>query len=326
MDTKDVEISIIVPVFNTEPYFDRCISSILNQSFQNIEIVVVNDCSQGDIDSLITQYNKDNRVIYKSSTEHLSLGGARNLGLSVAKGKYVFFCDSDDWLDLMTLEVLYNKIIETNADIAICSLFKDYGDQQGRFLSSYDHEYSMNGATALHILSNQYDFGIGISPSPANKLYDKKFLDHCHLKFEPNKYYEESAFIFKALTQASKIIFVKKGKYHYFNRTGSILQTISEKHIEDFYDVFKGLKQFLETTSLFGNFKHDYYSYLERYFTIVVDQIYAHTEDIHHKKYLLKQLLTKINKLITLDEFLEYTQIDKLRLHFHPIQKNQSPI
>ncbi len=326
MDIEEAKISVIIPVFDTESYFDRCISSILNQSFQAIEIIVINDCSPGNIDSLINRYKDDNRVIYKSSIEHLSLGGARNLGLSVAKGKYVFFCDSDDWLDLMTLEELYHQIIKTNADIAVCSLFKDYGDQQGRYLSSYDHEYLMNGATALHILSNQYDFGIGISPSPANKLYDKKFLDHCHLKFEPDKYYEESAFIFKAFTQASKIVFVKKGKYHYFNRTGSILQTISEKHIKDFYDVFNGLKQFLETRCSFETFKYDYYSYLERFFTIIVDQIYAHTKDIHQKKHLLKELLTRTNKLITLDEFLEYTQIDKLRLHFHPIQKNQSPV
>ncbi|MCC8198235.1 MAG: glycosyltransferase [Tannerellaceae bacterium] len=285
MDEKGkVKISVIIPVYNTEPYFEKCISSILNQSFKDLEVIVVNDCSEGNINSLIEKYQRDNRISYLRPDNQLSLGGVRNLGLSVAKGTYIHFCDSDNWLDLMTLEEMYREIIDTKADIAVCSLLRDYGEVPGNYLSSYDREYLLDGLTALHILTNQYEFGIKVSPSPANKLYRTSFLKQHGLLFQERRYYEESSFNFKAFAKAGKIVFVKSGKYHYFRREGSILQTVSRQHVDDLYHTFDELRQFLVRENLFDNLKGDYYSFLERFYNILIDQIFTHAADDKQKK------------------------------------------
>lgn len=327
MDKKNnVKITVVIPVYNTELYFERCISSILNQSLRELEIIVVNDCSEGSIDVLIKKYLHDKRVKYLKQNNQLSLGGVRNLGLSIAQGEYIHFCDSDDWLDLMTLEELYDKISEDNADIAVCSLQKDFGSGVCRELSLYNHQYLLNGITALHILTNQYEFGIKISPSPTNKIYNVNFLKRNSITFYEKHYYEESAFNFKAFLHANKIVIIKYGKYHYYNRNGSILQSISLKHIEDLYYTFNELKLYLIHKNIFENFKKDYYSFLERYFNIVIDQIFNNETDNVQKKKLLKCFLKQMNILVPIDDFLEYTQIDKLRLYFQPIRVNPSPI
>ena len=99
MDISKVAVSVIIPVFNTEQYFDRTIGAVANQTLKNIEILVVNDCSLGNIESMINEYiNLDSRIKYYKTPKNVGVGGARNLGLQHATGEYVMFCDSDDWL------------------------------------------------------------------------------------------------------------------------------------------------------------------------------------------------------------------------------------
>ena len=118
MDISKVAVSVITPVYNTEDYFDKMINSVKNQTLKNIEVIVVNDCSLGNIETMISKYmQQDSRIMYCKTPKNLGAGGARNLGLKYAKGEYIMFCDSDDWLDLRTLEAMYFAAQREKADI-----------------------------------------------------------------------------------------------------------------------------------------------------------------------------------------------------------------
>ena len=119
-------ISIIVPVYNVESYLERCINSILNQTFKNFELILVDDGStdkSGEICDSFAGYDKRIRVIHKKNG---GLSSARNVGLDVSIGKYIGFVDSDDWIDEFMYEKLYRNMIKTKSDIVICNFSRVY--------------------------------------------------------------------------------------------------------------------------------------------------------------------------------------------------------
>ena len=121
-------ISIIVPVYNTEKYIGNCINSIRNQSYKNIEIIVVNDGSTDKSLDIITKLKEEDSRITVISTENKGVSHARNTGLQEAKGKWVSFVDSDDWLEINFCEILINKANELNADYIGCGYNKIIND------------------------------------------------------------------------------------------------------------------------------------------------------------------------------------------------------
>lgn len=118
-----IKVSIIVPVWNVEKYLEQCLDSLVNQTLKEIEIIIVNDGSpdnsQAIIDSYVKKYPKLVRSFIK---ENGGQGSARNFGLSKAKGNYISFVDSDDWLDLNALEEMYNVAIANDSDVVICDM------------------------------------------------------------------------------------------------------------------------------------------------------------------------------------------------------------
>ena len=112
-----VKISIIVPVYNTEPYLEQCLDSIINQTLEDIEIICVNDGSTDNSLSILEEYaSKDNRIRIINQ-ENKGQGFARNNGLKNVNGEYVLFVDSDDWIELNTCEALYKKVNELDLDM-----------------------------------------------------------------------------------------------------------------------------------------------------------------------------------------------------------------
>ena len=218
-------ISVIIPVYNVEQYLDRCINSIVNQTYTNLEIILVDDGSPDNCPTMCDKWaEKDNRikVIHK---ENGGLSDARNAGLASATGKYIAFVDSDDWIDLNYVAFLYDALIKNNADISVCNY---------RETSDYD-EQTNNDNIRIHSFDN---FETMKKQSEANyfkavvwnKLYKKCLLSNNPFKI--GKYHEDEFFTYKILAKATKVVHINAELYFYYQRNGSIINSYSIKHTD----------------------------------------------------------------------------------------------
>lgn len=199
-----IKVSIIIPVYNAKDYLDKCINSLINQTLKNIELIFVNDGSTDESGKIIKKYQKkDSRIVYLEKTN----GGqstARNLGLMHAKGEYIVFVDSDDYVDTSMLEILYNKAKEKKMDMVICNYSFDYNGTVEENITFEDLE--------KEITNNEY---ITLTPSPCCKLIKKSYLDKCKFKFIEGIIYEDLATIPTLVLGNPKILYINKSLYYY---------------------------------------------------------------------------------------------------------------
>lgn len=221
------KVSIIVPVYNVEKYVKRCIESIIHQSYKNIEIIVVNDGSNDGSKKICEEAcKKDNRIIYLEK-ENGGLSSARNYGLKYMTGEYVFFVDSDDWIESDTIEYLVTKLEENGADMSICGVYDVKGEE--RITRYAKEEIVVTNYQALDLLSNDgYKIGIVVW----NKLYKKEIFKK--IKFEEGKINEDVYFTPKAIYLSEKIYVSTMPKYNYLKkRSGSICNNqLTKKNLD----------------------------------------------------------------------------------------------
>ncbi len=316
-------VSVIIPVFNTEEYLEKCLDSMVNQSLSDIEIIVINDCSEGDTDAVMQKYSNNTKVKYQKLHENIGLGAVRNLGIRKASGKYITFCDSDDWVDLFLYESMASALENTKSDIAICGTLKEFPHgEESVTKSNFEKEIVLDAETAFKIMTFQYNYGITITPPANNKMVRKSFLDKNEITFAEKVYYEDLYFSFKALLLADKVVCVPKYFHHYYRRDNSIIISITKYHIDSFYHVFFQLKEFLNQNSLFNEYKYNYYKFGERFYNLIVRQIFEFSADDKMKKELLEYSVSLVLKLITMKEFFEYNSAEKLRKHLQPYITN----
>ena len=141
--SKDIKVSIIIPVYNVEQYLPKCLDSIINQTLKDIEIICINDGSTDNSLSILKEYaSKDDRMIIIDK-ENKGQGIARNLGIKKAKGKYIGFVDPDDWVDIQMFEKMYNQAQKLNSEIVICDLVK-YQEWNEKYTKFYFHIEAKN--------------------------------------------------------------------------------------------------------------------------------------------------------------------------------------
>lgn len=210
-------VSIIVPVYNVEMYLKKCIDSLLNQEYRNIEVVLVDDGSTDDSPSICDNYRGiDSRVkvIHKKNG---GLSDARNVGIEYATGDYYTFVDSDDSIDKDYVWYLYELLTRYNADMSICEF--DYVDENGKRINSPigdEREIVLTKKEAVHFLLKQKPY----SNSASGKLFKKEFF--ANLRFPIGKLYEDTATIYKCFLLSEKIIFGARPLYQYLYRTTSL--------------------------------------------------------------------------------------------------------
>lgn len=318
MKTSTVAVSVITPVYNTEKYFDKMISSVINQSLRNIEIIVINDCSNGNIKELITNYlSSDSRIKYYKTQKNSGVGGARNLGMEYATGEYIMFLDSDDWVSLDTLEAMYDVALRENADVVNCGFYRDFNNGEKKWDCYYDKDFTVDGITALKMLAHQYDYGVELCVAATNKIYRRQLIKG--ILFAENVCYEEALFNFMVIQKTNIVAFSKTGKYTYFKRPGSNLQSIKKKHIKDFHAIFMTLKKQLIKNDVYNTLKHTYIAYIEYFFYILLEQIYESSEKEEKKKKLIIEAIRSFNKLLELEDYIEYLGVERFRWNLQPL-------
>lgn len=209
-------ISIIVPVYNVEKYLNQCVDSILAQTYTNLEIILVNDGSKDNCGAICDAYaQRDNRIIVLHKTNG-GLSDARNAGINIAKGEYIGFVDSDDWIEPDMYEYLFNAINQSGADISACGLFREYKDKTVKCARGKDFVYPSE--LALERLLENSDF----QDYAVTKLYNRKLWTK--IRFPIGKYYEDMLTTYRLFLQSTSIASVSRCLYHYRQRKGSIVK------------------------------------------------------------------------------------------------------
>ena len=190
-----IKVSVIVPVYNVEKFIDKCLNSLVNQTLKEIEIIVVNDGSPDNSQKVIDEYVKKYPDKIKSFIkENGGQGSARNMGIEKAVGEYISFVDSDDWLDLDTLEKMYFLAKKDKSDIVICDMVDHY--------SYY---------TIYHNCT-KYNSVFEVTPSACNKIFRKELIKD--FRFLSKLWYEDFDFTTKILFNTNKISNISEGLYH----------------------------------------------------------------------------------------------------------------
>lgn len=229
------KISVIVPVYNVKKYLRKCVDSIKNQTYQNIEIILVDDGSTDGSENLCDEIARtDNRIVIIHK-ENGGLSDARNVGMDVSSGDYIGFVDSDDYIDEDFFEILVTNLEKYNADVSCCRYTNVWEDGKTEQIGNDGKLRIYEGDEAL----KEYLYGKTMDPFSVNKLYRAKLLGNS--KYPDNRFRfikgilsEDNPFCIELFKQTNKVVLVGKSKYNYLQaREGAITSSkISQKRID----------------------------------------------------------------------------------------------
>ena len=248
-DNKQIKLSIIVTIYNREKYLEKCINSILNQTFNSFELILVNDGSTDRSADICDKYaNLDSRVrvIHKKNG---GVSSARNVGIDNSNGEYIGFVDSDDYIKDDMYEIMYTKAKEFLADIVICRCI-DVKEDEIKNVKKKEKEniYDINVKqyNNKEALNEIYTEKNALFISPVNKLYKKTIFDS--IRYEINRIHEDDFIAHRLLYKAKKIIYIDKALYFYtISNDDSIMRSsYSKKRLDSVYALNDRVKFFKE--------------------------------------------------------------------------------
>ncbi len=215
---KNDLISVIVPVYKVEKYLDKCVQSIVNQTYKNLEIILTDDSSPDNCPAMCDAWARKDERVRAFHIENRGVANSRNFALSRATGDYIAFADGDDFLEPNMLETLYCNMLATGAEIAVCDYFRQ--DENGVQLSDFGdsdspHFTAITAVEALRqVALGDYKFGV-----LWNKLYKKSVI--CGVQMPPLVCSEDLVFNYRSLKNAKRVCVSSQKLYHYVLRSGS---------------------------------------------------------------------------------------------------------
>ena len=224
---KKIILSVIIPVYNTEHYLNRCLDSVINQSIHNIEIICINDGSTDNSLAILKKYQAlDSRIrIFDKKNEGLSI--ARNIGIANSNGIYVTFVDSDDFIELNTYELALNRFTSDDIDAVYFStnlVIEDqhYKEDQEKY---YNHKYQGIVTLTPEVLQT-------MDVCAWNKIYKLELINKYYIRFPEGLLYEDNPFFWSYMLLSNKVYFMNEKFYNYTIRTNSIMGLTSKRKIK----------------------------------------------------------------------------------------------
>lgn len=231
-------ISVVVPIYNVEKYLEKCLDSILEQTYKNLEIILVDDGSPDKCGEICEKYHQKDERIIVIHQENKGLSGARNTGLEKSTGKYICFIDSDDYINKNMIEILYNNLIETNSDISICG-FKQVNEndkiKRNNNLIEKNIKVLDKEKCLKELIYHKYQLDI----VTWNKLYKKALFNN--IRFPEGKIYEDFATIPFLVDESNNICVTSEKLYYYVQRKGSINNNL--KFNPKIYDLIENINK-----------------------------------------------------------------------------------
>lgn len=284
------KVSVIVPVYKVEDYLNRCVDSILNQTFEDFELILVDDGSPDNCGAMCDEYAKKDGRIHVIHQENGGLSAARNTGIDSAQGDYLVFVDSDDWLHPQYLESMYGAIMESGALVACCN-YKHTPKYSIPIIERAPFVYSMKKPEDVYLNPER----TGIQAYAWRYMFRKELLDG--IRFPHGKLWEDMFTIPKIIFQVDSIAFIDKELYYYFYRIDSIVNKAwSLKKLDNIDAVEFNLSYFSDSPSnvLKKALCIEYISCIEGN----LGQLYRSKESATVKKNVRKKIKPKIKQAI----------------------------
>lgn len=232
-------ISVIVPIYNVEKYLRKCVDSLINQTYKNLEIILVDDGSPDNCPKICDEYAKQDSRIKVMHKENGGLSDARNAGMNIATGEYISFIDSDDWIKSEMIEDMYNRMIEDNSDLVSSGVL--WVDEDGVEIrnATVSENCVLNTEQAMKELINDGK----LKQHVWNKLYKADLIKN--IPFDKGKYHEDVFWSYKVIGEAERISIEKNSYYFYVQRSKSIM---GEKYSAKRLDALDAMKLRCEYT------------------------------------------------------------------------------
>ncbi|MBQ8460643.1 glycosyltransferase family 2 protein [bacterium] len=272
------KFSLIVPFYNVEEYFEKCLESITNQTYSNFECLCVDDCGNDKSRETAEKFaKKDNRIKIITHEKNKGLSTSRNTGIDNAKGDYVLFIDSDDWIDLRTLEILNEKVEQTNADSIWFNTFVHASD---KIKKMFDEKYILNSNGFYEVTPDSI---VKYSTYAWNKVYKLDNIKKDEIRFPDGLCFEETEFYFKYFTKYKSFYYTEDCLYNYRKRTNSIVTSAmaGSDNILDMFDVYMRIFNYAKE----NNLKDEYKKYL---CALLVKQVNNNIIATQHEKVIKK--------------------------------------
>ncbi|MBU3142618.1 glycosyltransferase [Clostridium sp. CF012] len=297
----EIVVSLIMPVYNVEAYIEKCLCSALSQTLTDIEIIVVNDGSTDNsmkiVNSFASKYN-NLRIINK---ENGGLSSARNSGLEIARGKYIAFIDSDDYIDKAMIEEMYASARDRQLDIVCCNLTKV--DSEGTILGQeknivdYDRIYNKDEVIRAYLTNN-------IPAYAWNKLYSKSLFVQGNITYPEGMLYEDIGTTFELFFKADRVGFIDEPLYSYVQREGAITKVPSFKAGRDIISTVNNIKSSLNESELYYKYEEVFQSFSLKYLFLA--------NVLFYKRYGQAKKLEKVNNYKEHDNYKDYNSYKEL--------------
>ena len=232
-------VSIIVPVYNVENYLDRCINSIVKQTYKSLEIILVDDGSTDCSGNICEQWKERDFRIKVYHKKNGGLSDARNYGMEKTNGEFICFVDSDDWLEQRFIEIMKSEMVNNEADIVECNFIRTSGDIDKNYTENYSNEIEIfcGNDCFFQFLQNKFLMVVW------NKIYRRELLE----SFIPGVYHEDESWTYKIFSKVNKAVHLNYIGYYYYQRQGSIVNSPqSYKKIMDVFSAAKEKTEFIE--------------------------------------------------------------------------------
>lgn len=274
------KVSVIVPIYNVERFVKRCLDSLVNQTLQEIQIILVNDGSTDESGNIAKEYASKytNKIIYLEK-ENGGLSDARNFGMRYAEGEYIAFLDSDDYVENTMYEEMYNKALQENSDYVECDFLWEYPDKTKK-----DKRNSYN---------NKKEMLTNVRVVAWNKLIKREILEKNNISFPKGLRYEDIEFTYKLIPYLNKVSYVDKEFVHYVQRNNSIANVQNERTAEVF-TIFDNIIKYYQEKGFYEEYKEELeYSYSRILLCSSLKRI-CKIKDSKTRKKLIKETFEKL--------------------------------
>ncbi len=248
-----IQISVIVPVYNVEKYLSRCLDSIYSQTFEDFEVIIVNDGSTDSSLSIAEEYAR--RYCEKTKIVTQKNGGlsaARNTGLKIARGEYIQFVDSDDTINKNMLEAMYGMAQKNNSDLVMCAIHSV--DEDGKELKIEKEDVIREGEICS--LRDKKELMLCLN-AVWSKLFRRSIVSENGLAFTEGVWYEDLRFTRKYLYYAENVVYSDEVLYNYLVRQGSIMNSMADPRNMQIVDAFAEVIDFYRSVNEYENYERE---------------------------------------------------------------------